>query len=153
MNAVPKPEIRIRPMQLADLDAVMRIEVVIFPFPWSRGNFRDSIQAGHSCWVFELNGRIAGYAVMMLVLDEAHLLNLSIAREAQGCGYGAMLLSFIMDKAREYGAQNMFLEVRVSNRAAIGLYEQKGFNEMGVRPRYYPAENGREDAILMGAAL
>ncbi len=64
-----------------------------------------------------------------------------------------MLLTFIMDKAREHGALNMFLEVRVSNKVAISLYEKKGFNEMAIRPRYYPAENGREDAMLMGAAL
>ncbi|MDX9950958.1 MAG: ribosomal protein S18-alanine N-acetyltransferase [Methylophilaceae bacterium] len=153
MNAVLKPEVRLRPMQVADLDTVMRIEPVIYPFPWSLGNFRDSLNTGYSCWVFELDGRIAGYTVMMLVLDEAHLLNLSVAKEAQGQGYGDMLLSFIMDKAREHGALNMFLEVRVSNKVAISLYEKKGFNEMAIRPRYYPAENGREDAMLMGAAL
>ena len=140
-------------MQVADLDTVMRIEPVIYPFPWSLGNFRDSLNTGYICWVFELDGRIAGYTVMMLVLDEAHLLNLSVAKEAQGQGYGDMLLSFIMDKAREHGALNMFLEVRVSNKVAISLYEKKGFNEMAIRPRYYPAENGREDAMLMGAAL
>lgn len=140
-------------MQVADLDTVMRIEPVIYPFPWSLGNFRDSLNTGYSCWVFELDGRIAGYTVMMLVLDEAHLLNLSVAKEAQGQGYGDMLLSFIMDKAREHGALNMFLEVRVSNKVAISLYEKKGFNEMAIRPRYYPTENGREDAMLMGAAL
>lgn len=140
-------------MQVADLDTVMRIEPVIYPFPWSLGNFRDSLNTGYSCWVFELDGRIAGYTVMMLVLDEAHLLNLSVAKEAQGQGYGDMLLSFIMDKAREHGALNMFLEVRVSNKVAISLYEKKGFNEMAIRPRYYPAENGHEDAMLMGAAL
>ncbi len=153
MNAVLKPEVRLRPMQVADLDTVMRIEPVIYPFPWSLGNFRDSLNTGYSCWVFELDGRVAGYTVMMLVLDEAHLLNLSVAKEAQGQGYGDMLLSFIMDKAREHGALNMFLEVRVSNKVAISLYEKKGFNEMAIRPRYYPAENGREDAMLMGAAL
>jgi ribosomal-protein-alanine N-acetyltransferase len=153
VNAVLKPEVRLRPMQVADLDTVMRIEPVIYPFPWSLGNFRDSLNTGYSCWVFELDGRIAGYTVMMLVLDEAHLLNLSVAKEAQGQGYGDMLLSFIMDKAREHGALNMFLEVRVSNKVAISLYEKKGFNEMAIRPRYYPAENGREDAMLMGAAL
>lgn len=153
MNAVLKPEVRLRPMQMADLDTVMRIEPVIYPFPWSFGNFRDSLNTGYSCWVFELDGEIAGYVVMMLVLDEAHLLNLSIARQVQGRGYGAMLLAFIMDKGREHGALNMFLEVRVSNKVAISLYEKNGFNEMAIRPRYYPAANGREDAMLMGAAL
>jgi len=153
VNAVLKPDMQLRPMQMEDLDAVMRIEPTIYPFPWSLGNFKDSLNTGYSCWVFEQGGRMAGYVVMMLVLDEAHLLNISVARHAQGQGYGDMLLTFIMDKAREHGALNMFLEVRVSNKVAISLYEKKGFNEMAIRPRYYPAENGREDAILMGAAL
>jgi [ribosomal protein S18]-alanine N-acetyltransferase len=103
--------------------------------------------------VLEQSQQIFGYVVMMLVLDEAHLLNISIAKSVQGQGYGGALLSFIMQKAREYGALNMFLEVRLSNKAAIGLYEKKGFNEMAIRPRYYPAANGREDAMLMGVAL
>ena len=153
MNAVLKPDMQLRPMQMEDLDAVMRIEPTIYPFPWSLGNFKDSLNTGYSCWVFEQGGRMAGYVVMMLVLDEAHLLNISVSRHAQGQGFGDMLLTFIMDKAREHGALNTFLEVRVSNKVAISLYEKKGFNEMAIRPRYYPAESGREDAMLMGAAL
>jgi len=89
----------------------------------------------------------------MLVLDEAHLLNISIAAEYQGRGLGRELLVHMMQVARQYNALNMFLEVRVSNLAAIGLYENMGFNEMAIRRNYYPAKNGREDAILMGMAL
>lgn len=131
----------------------MAIEPTIYPFPWSVGNFRDSLNTGYSCWVFEQNQQMIGYVVMMLALDEAHLLNISVAKHAQGKGYGDTLLSFIMQKAREHGALNMFLEVRVTNKAAISLYEKKGFNEMAIRPRYYPAEHDREDAMLMGVAL
>ncbi len=159
MNALAKsglaPEsgLQFRPMQMADLDRVMAIEPTIYPFPWTTGNFRDSLDAGHSCWLMQHGGETIGYAVLMMVLDEAHLLNISIAGDWQGKGYGRTLLAFMLDKAREHGAANMFLEVRVSNRNAIRLYESTGFNEMAIRPRYYPAANGREDAMLMGLAL
>jgi [ribosomal protein S18]-alanine N-acetyltransferase len=153
LSAAPCQQLTYRPMQMADLDIVMKIEPTIFPFPWTIGNFRDSLNTGYSCWVVEDQQQIIGYAVMMLVLDEAHLLNISIALPSQGKGFGRALLSFIMQKAREHGALNIFLEVRISNKVAIHLYEQTGFNEMAIRPRYYPAEHGREDAMLMGMAL
>ena len=140
-------------MQMADLDRVMTIEPLIHAFPWTAGNFRDSLDAGHSCWLMQHGSETIGYAVLMMVLDEGHLLNISIARTWQSKGYGRALLAFMMDKAREHGAANMFLEVRVSNCNAIRLYESTGFNEMAIRPRYYPAANGREDAMLMGLAL
>lgn len=140
-------------MQPADLDAVMAIEPVIYPYPWSRGNFSDSLAAGHSCWIAEQNRRIVGYAVLMLVLDEAHLLNISIAAGHQGHGLGRALLAHVQDTARQYGAQQMFLEVRPSNTPALRLYESFGFNEMAIRRGYYPAQGGREDAILMGMVL
>ncbi|MEZ0231534.1 MAG: ribosomal protein S18-alanine N-acetyltransferase [Methylophilaceae bacterium] len=154
MNAeIQTSSISFRPMQMADLDAIMQIEPTIFPYPWSRGNFSDSLNAGYSCWIAEQRNVMIGYGVLMLVLDEAHLLNISIAAEYQGRGLGRELLVHMMQVARQYNALNMFLEVRVSNLAAIGLYENMGFNEMAIRRNYYPAKNGREDAILMGMAL
>lgn len=153
MNAVLKPRCQIRAMQLADVDAVMRIEPTIFPYPWTRGNFTDSLQSGYHCLVMEAEAEVIGYAVLMMVLDEAHLLNLSIARDQQGRGLGRELLQYAMILGRNYGGLNMFLEVRPSNLAAIGLYESMGFNEMAIRRHYYPAAHGREDAVLMGAAL
>jgi ribosomal-protein-alanine N-acetyltransferase len=142
-----------RPMQLADVDAVMVIEPTIFPYPWSRGNFTDSLNSGYSCWVTEHDGQIMGYAVLMMVLDEAHILNISIAKPHQGRGFGRDLMMHMIDIARQRNALNMFLEVRPSNQSAIGLYESIGFNEMAIRRNYYPAANGREDAVLMGLAL
>lgn len=153
MNAILKPQPRQRPMQMADLDVIMNIEPEIYTHPWSRGNFSDSLNAGYSCWVYEENAIVFGYAVMMLVMEEAHLLNFSIAKPYQGQGLGRELLVHMMGLARKHGAQTIFLEVRSSNDAAIGLYESIGFNEMAVRRNYYPAKNGREDAILMGMAL
>lgn len=153
MSAVLKSQPRFRPMRTADLDVIVSIEPEIYPYPWSRGNFSDSLNAGYSCWVYEENEVVFGYTVLMLVMDEAHLLNLSIAEPYQGRGLGRELLVHMMQIARNHGAQNIFLEVRPSNVAAIGLYQNIGFNEMAVRPNYYPAKNGREDAILMGMAL
>ena len=153
MNAVLKPSIQMRPMQMADLDAIMQIEPTIFPYPWSRGNFSDSLNSGYSCWVMELDGEIMGYGVLMMVLDEAHLLNISIASDQQGRGFGRTLLEHMMQLGRQHGGLNMFLEVRPSNVSAIALYESMGFNEMAIRRNYYPAKQGREDAVLMGMAL
>lgn len=153
MNAVLKADVSYRPMKSADLDAVMAIEPEIYPFPWTRGNFSDSIKAGYSCWVCEHEKQVIGYAVLMMVLDEAHLLNISIAKTHQGRGLGKRLLEHVIRVARGHKGQMMFLEVRPSNRSALRLYENMGFNEFSVRKGYYPAANGREDAILMGLAL
>jgi ribosomal-protein-alanine N-acetyltransferase len=158
VNAIFKPRLqnqnlKFRPMLQADLSAVMLIEPEIYPYPWSRGNFSDSLNSGYSCLVLERNGAIIGYAVLMMVLDEAHLLNISIAKPQQGSGLGRALLAHMVQVARTHGALNMFLEVRPSNLTAIRLYESIGFNEMAVRKGYYPAKNGRENAILMGMAL
>lgn len=144
---------KFRPMQMDDLDAIMIIEPQIYPHPWTRGNFSDSINSGYSAWVLLLNEKIIGYALLMMVLDEAHLLNLSIAGAYQKQGLGRYLLEHMLQIAKNHQATNMFLEVRPSNISAIALYENTGFNEMAIRRNYYPAANGREDAVLMGLAL
>ena len=149
MHAAPK----LRPMGVSDLDAIMAIERINFPFPWTEGNFKDSMNSGYMCLVMEQGKQLMGYAVLMMVLDEAHLLNISVAQSHQGQGWGRYLLIQMMEIGREKGGLNMFLEVRPSNHSALGLYESMGFNEMGIRPGYYPAHNGREDAVLMGMAL
>jgi ribosomal-protein-alanine N-acetyltransferase len=140
-------------MKKADLDAVMEIEPTIYTHPWTRGNFTDSLKAGYYCFVYEVGAEIVGYAVMMMVLDEAHLLNVSIAKPQQRKGLGRKLLEELIGVSQRRKAQTMFLEVRPSNKAAIGLYESMGFNEFSVRKGYYPAVDGREDAVLMGLAL
>lgn len=158
MSALPKHHPQFRAMSYADLDAVMRIEPTIYSHPWTRGNFKDSLDSGHSAIVMESAGELLGYALIMYVLDEAHLLNLSVAKSWQGQGLGRRLLTHVIDSARQHQAANLFLEVRASNRNAIGLYEAMGLCEMGIRRRYYPADpkqfpGGREDAVLMGLAL
>ena len=142
-----------RAMQLSDLSAIMLLEPTLYSHPWTHGNFVDSLNNHYQAWVLSENDRIIGYSVMMMVLDEAHLLNISVDKALQGKGWGRYLLDLMMKKAHELGAANMFLEVRVSNMSAIQLYEKVGFNEMAIRRNYYPAFEGREDAVLMGLAL
>jgi len=153
MSAQLETIVSFRPMQLTDIDAVMQIEPTIYSHPWTRGNFSDSIHSGYSAWMMMQGQHIVGYALMMLVLDEAHLLNLSIDKPFQKQGFGKMLIEKMCKIAKQYKAANMFLEVRASNIAAIALYENVGFNEMSIRRNYYPAHGGREDAVLMGLAL
>lgn len=153
MSAMLKPDFQLRPMQLEDLVAIMQIEPTIYSHPWSRVNFADSLNAGHSAWVLTLQGELIGYTLMLLVLDEAQLLNISVSKPYQKQGWGRVLLEHMIAKAKQYKATNMFLEVRPSNVDAIALYENMGFNEMAIRRKYYPSHNGREDAVLMGLAL
>ena len=145
-------------MQMGDLDAIMQIEPTIYTHPWTRGNFSDSLNSGYSAWVLEdaslgKTSEMIGYALMMTVMDEAHLLNLSVAKHRQKQGLGRYLLEHMITIAKRHKAANMFLEVRASNISAIALYENMGFCEMAVRRGYYPAVQGREDAVLMGLAL
>lgn len=142
-----------RPMRPADLDRVVAIEEHLYTHPWTHGNFADSLYAGYSCWTLERFGVVVGYGVMMTAADEAHLLNLSIAVEAQRHGYGRMLLTHFMNLAREAGARSIYLEVRPSNLVARDLYRRDGFRETGIRRGYYPAHTGREDAIVMEREL
>lgn len=153
MSAVLKNPPSFRPMGKEDLEAVMSAEVLIYPYPWTLGNFKDSLNTGYSCWMYECDASLVGYGVMMLAAGEAHLLNLGIAKDWQRQGMGRKLLQHLIKVARDYHADMMFLEVRPSNRAAIALYQDIGFNEMGIRKNYYPAHNGREDGILMGMSL
>lgn len=153
MSALPELLPRFRPMREADVDRVMQIEPLIYAHPWTRGNFCDSLRGGCSCWVMECGGQFAGYGVLMIGVREAHLLNLSVAPDWQGRGYGRALLMYLLKVARECEAEHVFLEVRPSNVAARRLYADTGFCEITMRRGYYPSGPAREDAILMGLAL
>ena len=144
----------LRPMREADLDAVMRIEEQAYPFPWTRGIMRDCLHAGYAMWVQERAGEIVGYGVLSITVGKAHVLNLCTAPGHEGEGLGRRMLQALLRVARGGGAQRVFLEVRPSNPRAIALNERSGFNEIGRRPRYYPAaDHGREDAIVMAMEL
>jgi len=144
---------RYRRMTAADLDAVISIEDAIYPHPWTRGNFSDSLAAGYHCWIVECGGEICGYSVVMIAAGEAHLLNLSVAAPWQRRGIGREALNFALKLARDHGAEKVLLEVRPSNGAAIALYASAGFAEIAKRRSYYPAGDSREDAIVLELTL
>ena len=143
----------LRPMSDEDLDAVLAIELRAYPFPWTRGIFQDCLRADYPAWVLQRDGAIIGYGMLSIAADEAHVLNVCTAPEQQGQGHGRRLLRALLRLAQGRGAQRVFLEVRPSNTVAIALYHDEGFNEIGRRPRYYPARGGREDAIVMAKEL
>jgi len=147
------PAIELSPMSLADVDAVLRIEIHVCPFPWGRGNFIDSIESGYSCWVCRVNGELVGYFVVMLAVDDAHLLTIGVGEKHQRQGYGARLLHQAMQVARKGGSKLLLLEVRPSNEKALAMYQQFGFQQIGVRRGYYPALGGREDALVLTRSL
>ena len=144
---------RVRRMVPADLDAVVAIEREVFLFPWTRGNFSDSLESGYHCLVLEQCEEVLGYGVMTIGAEEAHLLTLSIAAGSQRKGWGERLLREFIRIAKERLARTMFLDVRESNRAAARLYERIGFRQIAKRRGYYPAMGGREDSLVMELEL
>ena len=151
MSAVLKPnDITLRPMGEADLDAVNAIEQATYPFPWTRGIFSDCIRVGYSCWVLEEAGQVLACGVMSAGGGEAHILTIVVKEDYRQQGLGRRLLVHLMSIAKKRDTETIFLEVRPSNVAAIQLYQSLGFSEIGIRKDYYPAENGREDALVMG---
>jgi [ribosomal protein S18]-alanine N-acetyltransferase len=144
----------LRDMTEADLDTVLDIEREVHAHPWTPGNFSDALRSKYECKVYESEADgMLGYAVLMLAVDEAELLDIAIAAQHQRHGWGRKLMAEMMALARRHDMLRMVLEVRVSNVAAIGLYRKMGFTDIGLRRDYYSAENGREDAILMGREL
>ena len=153
MSAVLKQAPRLEPMREADLAEVAAVESAIYTHPWTRGNFADSLRARYQCFTLRSGGALIGYFVLMVAAGEAHLLNLSVAAAHQRKGHGTALLGEVMRLARELGARTLFLEVRPSNLGAQALYRRFGFRRVGVRRGYYPAHEGREDALVLSIVL
>lgn len=155
MNAIVQaPEVEFEPLSEARLPAVLDIENRAYEFPWSRGNFVDSLRAGYEIQVLRAGEAVLGYFVAMKGVDEVHLLNITVEPAQQGRGWGRLMLEALATWSRGQGAQWLWLEVRQSNEAAQRLYERQGFRALGRRKAYYPAAGGRrEDAILMSLKL
>ena len=151
-NIQPAPA-RFEPMRMEDVDDVAMIERVAYPFPWTAGIIRDCLRAGYDCWLLVANGERVGYGIVSIAADEAHLLNICISPLHQGCGYGRQLLLGLVELARRRSVERIYLEVRPSNGRAITLYRTIGFREVGRRPRYYPAGDDREDALVLTLEL
>jgi ribosomal-protein-alanine N-acetyltransferase len=138
-------------MQAADISDVLAIENDVYPFPWTRGNFLDSINSGYETWILRDGaGVLNGYFLLMPAVDDAHLLNITVHRDLQGYGIGMLLLNKAKAITLNRKLNALLLEVRPSNTRAEKIYERYGFTRVGVRKGYYPAPNNqREDAIVM----
>ena len=162
-SAPPERQVWFEPLTLADLDVVWDTEKQAYTHPWTLGNFRDSLQSGYPAQMLvtpvlpgdaptlrTASGHmLLGYWVAMQVLDEVHLLNIAVAREHQGQGIARALLGLLYARCRDRQASLLWLEVRPSNERACALYIREGFVEVGRRKGYYPAPDGREDALVM----
>jgi [ribosomal protein S18]-alanine N-acetyltransferase len=156
VSALPQaPSLHRVPMHLAHLPAVLSIEHAVYPFPWSHGNFVDSLIAGHSAQVLRAaDGTLAAYSVAMAGVQEMHLLNLTVAPPWQRRGHACALLDALVAQCRRERSEALWLEVRVSNQRARDVYARYGFKDAGVRRGYYPADGGqREDACVMRLSI
>ena len=155
MNAVFKPvEAEFQPLSEAHLEAVVAIEEQAYEHPWTRGNFLDSVRAGYQGQLLVAGSSLLGYFVAMKGVDEVHLLNLTVAPDWQGQGWGRVMLDALAQWARGQQAQWLWLEVRASNQRAQLIYTSHGYRKVGERKAYYPAAQGkREDAVVMSLKL
>jgi len=143
----------LRPMREADLPAVLAVEQAAYEFPWTLAIFRDCLRVGYPCHVYEGPAGLIGHGVMSFAAGECHLLNVCIHPDYRRQGLGRSLVEYLLALARRRGAHVALLEVRISNVAAYRLYMSLGFDEIGLRESYYPARNGREDAIILAKDL
>ncbi len=156
MNAVlrePLAELRFAHLGESDIDAIVAIEKDVYVFPWTPGNFHDSLESGYLCMGAFLHGELIAYAILMRAIDEAHLLNLAVASRWQRQGIAALFLQRLIDEAANLDCKDFYLEVRPSNLAARMLYDRFGFRQVGLRRDYYPAVTGREDALFLSRAV
>jgi ribosomal-protein-alanine N-acetyltransferase len=145
--------VRLRPMDDADLDAVIDIESRAYPNPWTIGIFNDCLRVGYDAWVIEEGESVVGYGLLSFAAGEAHLLNLCIDPELQGRGLGRRLLEMLLRRTVRRDTRTVYLEVRASNSRALKLYHAAGFSEIGYRKNYYPDGERREDAVVLSLEL
>lgn len=155
-------EARFEPMTPDHLDSVLAVEQSAYTYPWSRGNFADSLQSGYQAQLLCADAEahdeaLLGYFVAMKGVDEVHLLNITVAPAHQQQGWARVMLDGLAIWSRGQGAQWLWLEVRASNLRAKAVYERYGFRHVGLRKAYYPdgpaGRNQREDALVMSFAL
>ena len=161
MSANPRPPARtiaghtLRPMTLSSLEGVVALETEVYPFPWTRGNFVDSLAAGYVAWTLNgSGGELLAYCVAMRGAGEMHLLNITVAPAARRHGHARRLLDALVAECRDVEAERLWLEVRLANVDAQRTYLRLGFTKVGVRKGYYPAPAGtREDAVVMSRII
>lgn len=143
----------LRVMEASDLDVVCALDRAAYAHPWSAAIFRDCLRFGYDCWVGEIERGVVAHAVTAIAAGECHLLNLCVHPSWQGRGLGRAILRHLLDTARAREVDTVFLEVRASNTRARALYHSEGFGEIGIRRGYYPADQGREDAVTLARVL
>ena len=167
MSAVFKPadslEARFEPMTHAALTHVASLEQSAYKYPWTHGNFSDSLNSGYEMQMLvggQDSPELLGYFVAMKGVDEVHLLNITVAPAYQLQGWGRLILDALALWSRGEGVQWLWLEVRASNLHAKALYTRYGFREVGLRKGYYPDGGtsllglpAREDAVVMSLSL
>jgi len=161
-------ELSFMPMQSADLDAVLQIESISHLHPWTRGNFSDSLDAGH--WAYcirpQLDQAVQGsyldpnilwaYCILYPAIDELHLLNITVTPKLRKLGLGSRLMSAVEGIASQQKIPRIILEVRPSNLDALNLYQKLGYEQIGIRKGYYPADQAsgtREDALVLAKSI
>ena len=145
----------LRPMREADISAILAIEERVAVIPWTKGIFDGCLRVGYSCWVCIDDDEMVGFGVMSYGAGEAHILNIGIDEPAQGKGLGRIMMNHLLLRGKSCGAEMTFIEVRPSNKAALGLYESLGFNQVGLRRDYYPTRNKgeHEDALILAVSV
>ncbi len=136
-------------LQESDLSKVLEIEASVYGFPWSEKVFSSCLNSEYQCYGLWMHGELIGYCINSVVLDEAHLLNICIAKEWQGQKLGKATLFWLFERLDKEKIRQLFLEVRPSNLQALALYNSLGFETIGLRKNYYPSPEGREDALTM----
>jgi ribosomal-protein-alanine N-acetyltransferase len=149
---VSSQSIVLRAMTTADITAVCAIEQQVQYAPWTEKLFSDSLER-HVCWVVQKDQQVVGFFVVQFIVDEAHLLNIAVDPTQQKQGIGRLLLDNVQQQAMIKKASTIFLELRATNQRALALYQMAGFNEIGLRKNYYPAAQGKEDAVIMALML
>lgn len=144
---------KISSLTASDLAAAYAIEQRSHAFPWSEKTFASNQGDRYFNLRLDVDGEIAAFAVTQVVLDEATLFNIAVDPTFQRKGLGRQLLEHLIAALEAQDVFTLWLEVRASNRVAIALYESMGFNEATIRRNYYPAKEGREDAIIMALPL
>ena len=145
---IVEPGFRIRAMTTADLPRVLEIENACFSTPWKDATFRGLMRRTDTdLYVAELEDRIVGYSACWTVIDQSELGNVAVAPEARGRGVGGTLVDVVVERVKERGAHELFLEVRESNLVAQSIYRDRGFSVVGRRRSYYAQPT--EDALVM----
>ena len=142
-----------RQLLKSDLAQIRLIENEVQVTPWTEETFKMCFEAGYRGWIIEVDQKMIGFVMLSLRADEGHILNLGVRRAYQRQGFGMRLLRHVMDYAKEYGADMIYLEVRRTNVKAIALYQKLQFQQIGERKHYYPWANGAEDALVFARGL